>query len=409
VEKRGLALAAVDTKRCFQDSMKMVQLLNKYDATSLGELVSVYGALGVLLSFSGFSLKFGNKLIEYGSKGVSQHDGKAWLRYDFYILVHRFLSGDWHNSPSCEEALIERYLHAGEFFSVGGLIIWSGFMLIEQGDFEQAGKCINKLEEIGTLYDHDYNLDRKYLLQAILYFKRRNFSAALDIIKIGVPFAKKLGQDSHAFWLLSIKAQILLLTDKVEEAKQMLTDPKFLGVGQKRILPLFRGCFLICQLLYDLMMIEQHVQTSGAAKMTILRKKALRSGRAALRNAEKCALFKVESYKLMGVYYWLAGKQNKAFKWWDKSIRTGEQLKTRLELARTYIEVGKRLLEPKSKYREWKGVSAEGYLEKARALFEELEQWEPEWDLEQLEKIKIASNASVFSTKEPKEQKNWFS
>ena len=51
---------------------------------------------------------------------------------------------------------------------------------------------------------------------------------------------------------------------------------------------------------------------------------------------------------------------------------------------RTYFEVGKRLREPQSKFKELNGESAEAYLEKARVLFEEMEL---EWDLAELERV----------------------
>jgi len=90
----------------------------------------------------------------------------------------------------------------------------------------------------------------------------------------------------------------------------------------------------------------------------------------------------------MGDYYWLVGKQRKALKWWDKSIKEGERLGARPDLSRTYMEVGKRLLEPKSKYRELNGISAKEYLEKAETLFEDMDL---EWDLEQLERVRSGS------------------
>ncbi len=52
--------------------------------------------------------------------------------------------------------------------------------------------------------------------------------------------------------------------------------------------------------------------------------------------------------------------------------------------ARTDMEIGKRLLEPESKYRELNGTNAEQYLENARTMFEELNL---EWDLNELDKI----------------------
>ena len=79
------------------------------------------------------------------------------------------------------------------------------------------------------------------------------------------------------------------------------------------------------------------------------------------------------------------GRQEKAIKLWDKSIGTGEKLGNLPELARTYVVVGERLLEKKSRCHELKGIKAGAYLEKARTLFEERDL---QWDLEGLGMMK---------------------
>jgi len=84
------------------------------------------------------------------------------------------------------------------------------------------------------------------------------------------------------------------------------------------------------------------------------------------------------------VYYWLINKQKKALKSWHKAIEEGERLGARLELSRTYFEVGKRMLETKSKYKTLSGISAEEYLEKAGILFEEMDL---QWDLDGLDRV----------------------
>jgi len=86
----------------------------------------------------------------------------------------------------------------------------------------------------------------------------------------------------------------------------------------------------------------------------------------------------------LGAHYWLIGKQDKALKWWDKSIQEGERLAARPDLSRTYFEVGKRLLEPESKYKKLNGIDAKGYLAKARNMFKEMGL---ERDLDELERI----------------------
>jgi len=67
------------------------------------------------------------------------------------------------------------------------------------------------------------------------------------------------------------------------------------------------------------------------------------------------------------------------------AIRERERLGARPDLARTFLEMGQRLLEPQSTYKELNGISAKEYLEKSEKLFREMDL---EWDLEQLERVR---------------------
>ena len=91
-----------------------------------------------------------------------------------------------------------------------------------------------------------------------------------------------------------------------------------------------------------------------------------------------------EASRLVGTLYWLENKQKKAIQYWEKSMKSAEHLGARPELARTYMEVGKRLLENKSNFQQLNGLQAEQYLEKAEVLFKEMEL---DWDLDKLEKV----------------------
>jgi len=91
-----------------------------------------------------------------------------------------------------------------------------------------------------------------------------------------------------------------------------------------------------------------------------------------LKNASKYAPNRTETLKLMGVYYWLTGRQKKALNWWGKALETAYRLRARTELSRTYLEIGKRLQEEKSKFQKWNGIHADRYLEKAERLFRKM-------------------------------------
>ena len=87
---------------------------------------------------------------------------------------------------------------------------------------------------------------------------------------------------------------------------------------------------------------------------------------------------------LVARYHWLMGKQNRAVKLWKRAIEEGKRLDARPELARTYMEIGARFLEEKSRYKELNGISAKEYLEKAGTMFQEMDL---QWDLNELDKI----------------------
>ncbi len=107
-------------------------------------------------------------------------------------------------------------------------------------------------------------------------------------------------------------------------------------------------------------------------------------GKKTLKLSKKLTRDRVEAKRYMGTFHWLTGKKRDALKWWRLSIETGETFNMKPELSRTYFEIGKRLSEPNSPYRELNGISAAEYLNKAKTMFEEMDL---RWDLEQLEHV----------------------
>jgi hypothetical protein len=147
--------------------------------------------------------------------------------------------------------------------------------------------------------------------------------------------------------------------------------------------PLILRYFYLSWFVLHLYQLEQSIKT-GTSDISKNKINALKAGKKAVNFSQKVAFERIENYKLMGVYYWLINKQKKALKWWSKSIAEGERLGGRLELSRTYFEVGKRLLEPGSRYKNFNGITSEEYLQKARTLFVEMDL---QWDLDELDKI----------------------
>ena len=113
-------------------------------------------------------------------------------------------------------------------------------------------------------------------------------------------------------------------------------------------------------------------------------KAALINAKRAIQNNKKIAERRTEIYRLKGNYHWLVNDEKKALRWWSKSISEGTRLGARPELARTYMEVGKRLSEFEGQHKGLNGISANEYLNKARSMFKEMDL---QWDLDELAKL----------------------
>ena len=114
------------------------------------------------------------------------------------------------------------------------------------------------------------------------------------------------------------------------------------------------------------------------------RRQVLKIGKKTAMITKKAVYNNVELFRYMGTYHWIVNKQRKALKYWTKSIAEGERMGARPELARTYFEVGRRLLEKTSGHKALNGIKAEDYLQRAKTMFEGMDL---KWDLEQLERF----------------------
>lgn len=91
-------------------------------------------------------------------------------------------------------------------------------------------------------------------------------------------------------------------------------------------------------------------------KIQEFRTRAHKNGKDAVKLSNKVAETMPEVFRIMGTLYWLENKRNKALKFWDKSIKSAEHLGALPELARTYMEVGKGLLDKKSTFQQFIGI-----------------------------------------------------
>ncbi|MBC2715381.1 MAG: hypothetical protein HF978_08740 [Desulfobacteraceae bacterium] len=295
--------------------------------------------------------------------------------------MHSYSSGDWEISKEYDDDLINRNLKTIDIIAPS-YILYHFYTKMERGCYADAKDLADKLSDIGNVYEHEYSIVSKYFANAPFLKKYRKLREALIEVNKGINFTNKTAFTLFLFALYSTKARIQMMMGDIQEAENTL---QYANEIKSEIFPppfLLRH-FLRSHFAIDLYQLEQSIKTGNASDIAKNKMNALKAAKKAVKNSRKVVFDQIETYKLMGVYFWLINKQKKALKWWSRSISEGERLEGR-ELSRTYFEVGKRLLQSNSKHKELNNITAEEYLEKARTLFKEMDL---QWDLDELDKV----------------------
>jgi len=357
----------------------------KIDFTKMDTGPGLASILVILFALTGLSFTVSRRVLTFTKNKVDVADVRSMLFYQSNVLYHNGLSGEWKDEFKIDQDLIDKNIAIGEFFYVTVYMYLAIFMHNERGNYKVSLSLIQKLSDIGETYENDYPKVVKFLHNGTLLMGYRKLHEAMNEIQEGILFTERTGFRVQVINMYALKAKTHLLLGDFNGAEDSLVQAdKFMS--EMVVVPMYVAYFFLIRFVLDMYLLEE--TTKKADKVTIkkYRSKAISSGTKSLKVANKFSFTKIETFKLMGVYYWTIGKQRKAMKWWHTAISEGQRMNYRLELSRVYYEVGKRLLEPKSKYKELDGIKADEYLEKARVMFEEMDL---QWDLDELEKLRL--------------------
>ncbi|MCK4784969.1 MAG: hypothetical protein KAV87_14550, partial [Desulfobacteraceae bacterium] len=379
--KKLTALSIIDFKKFLIDSLNFARKATTYDLTEFQSWLGSLVGYSTIFSFSGISFKVSRKILDFAESRIDRDDIKTYTIFDFTETLHKYLEGDWRNIQGYSEDLINKNLSIGSIYWASQHFFWNCLPHIYRGNFNTVRLIINRLSELYEIYENEVSILFKQLLLTTLLMECRKTNDALDEIEKGIDFGQKTNQGLSLVHMYSCKCNVLMFTGNMEEAEHSLKIADKIR-KEVNVIPWQLSNFQKSSMMHDLYRLEQSVKNDTDS--SVYQIKAAKSGRMLLKQSKKVAQNRTESYKFMGVYYWLINKQKKALLLWKKSIHEGERLGARLGLSRTYFEIGKRLFEPESRHQELDGIKAEKYLEMAKALFEEMDL---QWDLGELDRV----------------------
>jgi class 3 adenylate cyclase/tetratricopeptide (TPR) repeat protein len=379
--QRGTALVSVDTWRMVTDSIRILGISRKYDLQNVVNGVAMHASASALFFYSGLSFPIARRLLASARRIISPHDRKSLFTYEFYKLAMDTLSGEWKADLPYDATSADQSIQDGDLFTPTAYILFLCIRGIERGAFSDVRKAIEKLGDIGDLYENDYVRTIRHILQMRYRVKCRMPREALAESENAIALMRRAGQKFWSLHCLGLIANAYILKGDLLGAGLILERAERVERGEDRISPIYIGPVRLSRFLLDVRAYEEALSGPGQFPLKTLRKNVRESGRRAIRNSRKCAFNRPEVFRLAGVYHWLAGDPTKALAWWSKSVDAGMRLGARIELARTYSEAGRRLTERAHRVRKSKGLMGEDFLRKAATLFRELPQ---SGDLEEL-------------------------
>ena len=381
--KKCKALAIINPKRFFIESLYICEGVTNFDLTKFELGMEIFIGASALFSFTGISFRLSRKILDSAKGRVCKDDVKESITYELLETVHNYFQGNWKAIKEYDDDLVKKNLSIGEIYFATQHLFWHGLSTIYRGSLDTAESIVNRLRDIFEIYENDFSLAVKYELNTDLLMEYRKLHDAVLEVEAAIDFAQKAGFGVSLFEMYSCKAWIHILMGDLEEAENSLQHANEIR-SEDNATPVQLSHFYRSQLEYYLYRLNESIKNGNKLESLKYKRKAGKSGRKLLKVSKKAAQHRIESYKLTGVYFWLIEKQNKAIKWWHKAIDEGERIGARLELSRAYFEVGKHLLEAESKHDMLNGIKAEGYLEKARILFEDMDL---QWDLDELGRV----------------------
>jgi tetratricopeptide (TPR) repeat protein len=365
---RARAQTTSDPKRFFPDSIGTARRLTETDPKSIDQASSMYTGVAAMFCWSGLSFTISKRFLEIARTLVREGN----LRDDFacrsFAFVMHYLEGDWSDQHVVPEELVEQALWYGQFWDVNTYRGLNCERLIQQGDFAGARREIERIRQLADDYGYEFARSNEYAMPALLLLQQRQLPGALAVVE---RYYAERHEELLNLVALGTKAKIQLYAGD-PDASTTLAQAEEL-YRRLPLVPYYHMSTLAqSRLIFDVGAVEQSVIAGSRSRWSRLVRRAHLSARQALRMSRSVARDRVEVYRLVGRLCWLIGDHERAIQRWQRGILEGERMRARPELARTYLELGQRLVAAGQGDRIVGDHRAAGYVERAERWLADL-------------------------------------
>jgi len=378
-----VCLVAVDWKRSKLEGLEWFRKFISFNLPAIPQGIKWISTNATASAFYGYPF-IGLRLLKYLediSESQNQKETIDSLLARASLVLHE---GTWSKVSDFKSSMVDSAIRMGELWPPMLYLTVLGVIKMEQGCFEDSEILAEKIQWTGENFNHERSLMFASYLKVAILIKKLSFGQALSEVSKGILLTEKTGSKITQIGFLGYKVITETLLGQIDAAQASITTGLILLSELKTVQSFYLVPFSLCQLITNLHLLKDAIDKIQNSQIQEHKKAVHRLVKQELGASKRYAPYRTCILRLIGDYYWIISKQSKALKLWGRSIQEGERLGARPDLSRTYFEVGRRLLEPHSKYKELNGIGARSYLEKAKAMFEDMDL---QRDLDQLDKI----------------------
>jgi len=369
---KSTALTTIDPRRMFFESLDTSRFVRK---GQFGEFsVSMMLVSSTVFFFSGTLFKFGQKVMEWGEKYITETSLYGYVYGRFSQQMYIYYTGKKFEITD-EEKVIKYGVRVGDYWHVTVYYLYGGYNLTEWGNEKLALHFLNRIAEVSESFENSYNLSQWQRLKGYYSIKFRKLEEFLKSSEESVNLALKTNNALNLFMAHCFRSMAYSLRQEPGEANASLTEAEKLTKDLK--VPLVLTQYLIARSYIEIAAIKIQKNEPGKSKAL------LRTTRDLIKYAQKARAHLTEAYRLHALAYLILNKTSGAVNNFKRSIEAGTSYGGNLELSRTYFEAGKFLRDPKNKKERINGMNGTECLLKAKAMFEEMNL---QWDLGEYEK-----------------------
>jgi len=375
----GEALSTINPRRFILVSFSFLRRMLVYDLSKSVPGLSLFAECPAFFMWSGISLTISKKILDVTKKmGVENHPS-SMVDYRYDLKMHDFHAGKLEEERDTDH-VFNTGMRVGDFWPTTIYSVYSGYVNIELGHYQQFLKWAGRLEEISESFDNSHARAQMYRVLAVGNYKFRKIGETEEALEEGIPYTSKTGHFTPLLVLWTMKSRLHADRDEVDKAVKALSEADKL-LEDKKIITNYHIHYLQAAAAVGFAKMRAGLAGGGLKKTDI--QALFKIINRMIRLAGKMKVALVDAYCLKALVLWKLKKQHSAFRYFLLAVKAGQKYHCNLELSRVYFEAGRCLREPGAVKGMLMGISGSEYLLPARSMFEEMDLKE---DLEEMER-----------------------